>query len=210
MVNPDDSVNILGKLGKKQNKFLLKIQVPRMLHSKIDSLLDIPLQVTLNKVKFLKSVQQLRWLFGAAYVVIQRFLSETQGKSYTREQIHSYCTQWVLNEGNTGKSVVFTETEFEIFLEDYTKILESKGEKVARNVAHKFAKKLECNVQVRDVLGKRVVTVEELERISKVSKKRFNEYKEELQKYWGKRGCDIPDPISKEDYIEQTTKLIDE
>lgn len=145
------------------------------------------LEVVFKVLEFTRSNAQNRWLWGVAYITIAAFLKETQGRSYSKEEVHEHSKQYVLNDGATETSVVLTQDE-------YTKLIDtvsSKGMEYGEEVRDLYT----CNVKVVDVASQRVVvSSSKLKSTSNLSTRRFNEFKERLQEWWGELGCYIRDP----------------
>lgn len=84
------------------------------------------------------------------------------------------------------------------------------GEKLTKEQVHAYCTQhpeiLGNTVESKNIGGIEVLVVKGVS-TSRLSTKQFNDYKEALQRFWGYRGCNIPDPIPKKlnklsDYLQ--------
>lgn len=199
MKDLDREYTFVGELGEDLSS--LSFNSIRALHKSLRTLLGTKLEVTFRPLKYMKSHAQLRWLWGVAYKMISHYLKETSGERYTTLQVHEFCTQHIMNEGNSGYSIVFTEEEFEALISD----IETGAFK--RSDYESLGNRCKARCSVVHIMGERVVSLADYKRLSKSTVKEFNNYKEQLQKAWAEMGLEIPDPRGNsllEDYLTDT------
>lgn len=172
----------------------IKLDHHKPLRRVLSGLVGKKLAISIESLKYQKSLAQLRWIWGVAYIRIASFLKETSGVKYSKEEVHDYTTQQTLNNGSTGQCIVMEQHEFESFVDDFIILMEENDPILVRNRVLRFSDGFKCNVGVTEILGKRVVVSGDKKRLSKLTTVQFNDLKDKLQKEWSERGCDIPDP----------------
>jgi hypothetical protein len=104
-----DSMDLTGTLGEDY-KLLLDFSSNEGFRRILNRYKDKKLLITVEEFERKRSNSQNRYYWGVAVVCIKAFLKETEGKTYTQDEVHCYNLFNVVNDKPQIKEVYGVQT----------------------------------------------------------------------------------------------------
>lgn len=107
-MSQDKEITLVGTINS--SKTGVDFTHPKILKRIVSQYEGIKLVVSFKPLEYQRSSAQNRWLWGVAYVRICAWYRETQGERISKEDVHSYVLQHVLEIGSKEKEILGVRT----------------------------------------------------------------------------------------------------